>query len=97
LPLGAANELEQDKNGVWFVVLPDGHRLEFDSNAAAWRWIDRHERREGSAVTGNGVNRPSMRRQQNQPDDEQEGANGKTRLETCSASWATESEYQKRV
>jgi hypothetical protein len=37
---------EQTKNGAWFVILPDGHRLEFDSNASAWRWIDRFERRE---------------------------------------------------
>jgi hypothetical protein len=37
---------EQAKNGAWVVTLADGHRLEFDSNAAAWRWIDRQERRE---------------------------------------------------
>jgi hypothetical protein len=37
---------EQDKNGVWHITLPDGQRVEFDSNAAAWRWLDRYERRE---------------------------------------------------
>jgi hypothetical protein len=37
---------EQAKNGVWFVVLPDGGRIEFESHEAAWRWIDRAERRE---------------------------------------------------
>jgi hypothetical protein len=36
---------EQDKSGRWFVALPDGSRIEFESNAAAWRWIDRQERR----------------------------------------------------
>jgi hypothetical protein len=59
---------EQDKKRYVVVVLPDGHRLEFHSNAAAWRWIDGHEgRSSGSAATGNGGN---QRRHRNQPDDE---------------------------
>ena len=37
---------EQD-NGIWYVMLPDGERKEFKTNEAAWRWLDRHERREG--------------------------------------------------
>jgi hypothetical protein len=38
---------EQDQDGIWFVILPDGQRKTFGSNAEAWRWLDRHERREG--------------------------------------------------
>lgn len=37
---------EQDKDGVWFITLPDGERKEFKTNAEAWGWVDRHERRE---------------------------------------------------
>jgi hypothetical protein len=37
---------EQGKDGRWFITLEDGQRVEFESNAAAWRWIDRAERRE---------------------------------------------------
>jgi hypothetical protein len=32
----------QEENG-WLVILPDGQRQIFPTNAAAWRWIDRHE------------------------------------------------------
>ena len=35
---------EQDKDGIWFVMLPDGQRKTFKSNAEAWRFIDRRER-----------------------------------------------------
>jgi hypothetical protein len=35
---------EQDKDGVWFIVLPDGRRKEFKSNSEAWSWLDRQER-----------------------------------------------------
>jgi hypothetical protein len=38
---------EQDKDGIWFVTLPDGQRKEFRTNAEAWRFLDRYERREG--------------------------------------------------
>jgi hypothetical protein len=38
---------EQDKDGIWFVMLPDGQRKEFRTNAEAWRFLDRYERREG--------------------------------------------------
>jgi len=37
---------EQDHDGTWFITLPDGQRKEFRTNAEAWRWLDRHERRE---------------------------------------------------
>jgi hypothetical protein len=37
---------EQDDKGAWFITLPNGERAEFGSNAEAWRWLDRHERRE---------------------------------------------------
>jgi len=36
---------ELGHGGVWFVTLPNGSRKEFESNAAAWRWLDRQERR----------------------------------------------------
>jgi hypothetical protein len=32
-----------EENGGWLVILPDGTRLAFTTNAEAWRWIDRHE------------------------------------------------------
>jgi len=37
---------EQDKDGIWFILLPSGERKVFRTNAEAWRWLDRHERRE---------------------------------------------------
>jgi hypothetical protein len=37
---------EQDKDGVWFVVLPDGQRKEFKSNSEAWSRLDRRAQRE---------------------------------------------------
>ena len=53
---------EQDKDGVWFITLPDGERKEFKTNAEAWGWVDRHERREcGSVVADNGVCRRHTR------------------------------------
>jgi len=44
--MGAPMTPEQDQDGVWFITLPDGERKEFKTNAEAWGWVDRHERRE---------------------------------------------------
>jgi len=38
---------EQDQDGTWFILLPSGERKTFATNASAWRFLDRHERREG--------------------------------------------------
>jgi len=43
----AAMTPEQHKDGIWSVLLPCGERKVFKTNAEAWRWLDRHERREG--------------------------------------------------
>jgi hypothetical protein len=60
---------EQAKNRVWFVTLPDGQRLECDSNAAAWSGlIAKRGGSFGLAATDNGGSRQSMRCQQNQPE-----------------------------